>query len=849
MDSSFSILLTTTTAILAIASVALIGWGTHMMLLASWLGYAVPIAPLAAQLFIAFALLLLADALWPNRVYVRLAMAFAALFAIFKGVQVLLWSLTSNKVAELLFIQHMRVYPAQRILEVSRYTGFGFVLASLFLLLCAMRRWNRPARVAADILAVAIFCIGTFPLIGYLHGTPFLYGGRVVPIALPTSVLFILLSVALMAHAPARSRALHLFLGPSTQARLIRAFLPSLALLMLVVSLSDAHLGHWLGKTNPAILAILNTMLVLLASTLLIFFVAPRVGRDLDAAHEALSESQGIAAAAFESSDGIMISDAECVILRVNLAFSGITGYSAEEAVGRKTSLLRSGRHDAAFFAAMWESIRARGSWSGEIWNRHKDGEIYLHWMNITAIQGADGNVTHYVATLTDITQRKNAEEEIRNLAFYDLLTGLPNRRLLIDRLQHALAAGVRSHNCGALLFIDLDDFKTLNDTLGHYVGDQLLVQVAQRLRACVRGADTVARFGGDEFVVMLEGLSQDIDTAAAECKKVGETVLGKLEAPYSLSGLDHRSTVSIGVALFNEGRKDINELLKRADIAMYKAKAEGRNTMRFFDQKLEDAVFARVSLEKDLRHGIANGELILHYQPQVNSDGGITGAEALVRWQHPRRGLVSPMEFIPLAEETGLILPLGRWVMEVACAQIAAWAEDEESAHLTLAVNVSALQFQQPDFVDEVLSLLARTGADPQKLKLELTESLLLSHIDSTIAKMAALNAQGLTFSLDDFGTGYSSLSYLRRLPLSQLKIDRSFVQYLLLDSNNAVIARTIIALGQNLGLNVIAEGVETWEQLEQLKMDGCAAFQGYLFGRPVPIKEFGLICQGTLA
>jgi EAL domain-containing protein (putative c-di-GMP-specific phosphodiesterase class I) len=270
---------------------------------------------------------------------------------------------------------------------------------------------------------------------------------------------------------------------------------------------------------------------------------------------------------------------------------------------------------------------------------------------------------------------------------------------------------------------------------------------------------------------------------------------------------------------------------------------------MRFFDQKLEDAVFARVSLEKDLRHGIANGELILHYQPQVNSDGGITGAEALVRWQHPRRGLVSPMEFIPLAEETGLILPLGRWVMEVACAQIAAWAEDEESAHLTLAVNVSALQFQQPDFVDEVLSLLARTGADPQKLKLELTESLLLSHIDSTIAKMAALNAQGLTFSLDDFGTGYSSLSYLRRLPLSQLKIDRSFVQDLLLDSNNAVIARTIIALGQNLGLNVIAEGVETWEQLEQLKMDGCAAFQGYLFGRPVPIKEFGLICQGTLA
>jgi diguanylate cyclase (GGDEF)-like protein/PAS domain S-box-containing protein len=847
-DSSFSILLTTTTAILAIASVTLIGWGTHLLLLATWLRYAVPIAPLAAQIFIAFALLLLADALWPNCVYLRLAMVPAAFFAIVESVKALLWCTSIQTLSEYFTMRHDKVY--EKILQgrMSVLTALSFLLASLFLLLCAMRRWNRPARVAADILAVAVFCIGAFPLIGYLHGTPLLYGGGVVPIALPTTILLILLSVALMAHAPARSRTLHLFLGPSTQARLVRAFLPSLALLMLVVSLSDTELVPWLAQANPAIVDTLSTILVLSATTLLIFFVAPRVGRDLDAAHEALSESQGIAAAAFESSDGIFISDAECVILRVNLAFSGITGYSAEEAVGKKTNLLKSDRHDSAFFAAMWESILARGSWSGEIWNRHKNGEIYPHWLSITAIKGAAGKVTRYVATLTDITQRKSSEEEIRNLAFYDLLTGLPNRRLLIDRLQHALAASIRSHNCGALLFIDLDDFKTLNDTLGHYVGDQLLVQVAQRLQACVREADTVARFGGDEFVVMLEGLSEDVDAAAAESKKVGETVLGKLEAPYSLSGLEHRSTVSIGVALFNQGRKDINELLKRADIAMYKAKAEGRNTMRFFDQKLEDAVFARVALEKDLRHGISNGELILHYQPQVNSAGGITGAEALVRWQHPRRGLVSPMEFIPLAEETGLILPLGRWVMQVACAQIAAWAKDEETAHLTLAVNVSALQLQQPDFVDEVLSLLARTGADPRKLKLELTESLLLSHIESTIAKMAALNARGLTFSLDDFGTGYSSLSYLRRLPLSQLKIDRSFVQDLLLDSNNAVIARTIIALANNLGLDVIAEGVETQEQLEQLKMDGCASFQGFLFGRPVPIEEFAYLSGQTI-
>jgi diguanylate cyclase (GGDEF)-like protein/PAS domain S-box-containing protein len=846
--STFSVLFTTTTAIVSISSVALIGWGTHALLLASWLTYAVPIAPLAALLLIAFAILLLADGFWPNRVYLRIAMALTALFAIFEGAHVLLLSVTADKVAELFFFQHMRVYPALLIGKISPHTGLSFVLAGLFLLLCALRRWNRPARVAADILAVAIFCAGAFPLIGYLHGTPLLYGGEVVPIALPTAVLFVLLSVALMAHAPARSRVLHLFLGSSTQARLIRAFLPSLALLMLVVSLSDAELVPWLARANPAIVDSLSTMLVLSATTLLIFFVAPRVGRDLDAAHKALTESQGIAAAAFESSDGIVISDAKCVILRVNRAFSQITGYSAEEAVGHKTNLLKSGHHEAAFYAAMWESILARGAWSGEIWNRSKDGEIYPHWLNITAVKGVAGEVTHYVATLTDITLRKEAEEEIRSLAFYDSLTHLPNRRLLLDRLQHALAASARSRQRGALLFIDLDDFKTLNDTLGHNIGDQLLIQVAERLKAQVRETDTVSRLGGDEFVILLESLSEDAETAAAEIQRVGEGILSRLELPYALSGHEHRSTVSIGAAIFGENRESIDELMKRADIAMYKAKAEGRNTMRFFDQHLEAAVIARVSLEKDLRHGIANGELLLHFQPQVDSEGSITGAEALVRWEHPRLGLVSPGDFIPLAEETGLILPLGCWVMEKACAQIAAWAEHEQTAHLTLAVNVSARQFQQPEFVGEVLSLLARTNANPRKLKLELTETVLLSHVEFISAKMAALNEQGLTFSLDDFGTGYSSLSYLRRLPLSQLKIDQSFVHDLLTDTNDAAVASTIIALAHSLGLAVIAEGVETWEQLEQLKRYGCGAFQGYLFGRPVPIEEFGQICLGRL-
>jgi diguanylate cyclase (GGDEF)-like protein/PAS domain S-box-containing protein len=838
---SFSILLTTTTAIFTISLVTLIGWGTHTLLLASWFRYAVPIAPLAALLSIAFALLLLADGLWPNRAYLRIAMGLAALFAIFEGARVLLRSATAGNLAELFFVQHTRAYPASLVGKISPYAGLGFIFAGLFLLLCAIRRWNRPARVAADILAMVIFCLGAFPFIGYLHGTPLLYGGGVAPIALPMTLLFMLLSVALMAHAPAGSHILHFFLGSSTQARLIRAFLPSLALLMLVVSLSDAELVPWLARANPAIVDSLSTMLVLSATTLLIFLVAPRVGRDLDAAHKALTESQGIAAAAFESSDGIVISDAKCVIQRVNRAFSQITGYSAEEAVGHKTNLLKSGHHEAAFYAAMWESILTRGTWSGEIWNRCKDGNIYPHWENITAVKGVAGEVTHYVATLTDITLRKEAEEEIRSLAFYDSLTRLPNRRLLLDRLQHALAASARSREKGALLFIDLDDFKTLNDTLGHNIGDQLLAQVADRLKVQVRETDTVSRLGGDEFVILLESLSEDAETAAAEIKRVGEGILSKLEQPYNLSGHEYRSTVSIGAALFGESRESIDELLRRADIAMYKAKAEGRNTMRFFDQDLEAAVLARVSLEKELRHGVANGQLLLHYQPQVDSEGNITGAEALVRWQHPRLGLVSPGDFIPLAEETGIILPLGRWVMEKACAQIAAWAEYEQTAHLTLAVNVSARQFQQPEFVEEVLSLLARTNANPRKLKLELTETVLLSHVEFISAKMTALNEHGLTFSLDDFGTGYSSLSYLRRLPLSQLKIDQSFVHDLLIGTNDAAVAGTIIALAQSLHLAVIAEGVETWEQLQQLKKYGCRAFQGYLFGRPVPIEEFG--------
>jgi len=547
-----------------------------------------------------------------------------------------------------------------------------------------------------------------------------------------------------------------------------------------------------------------------------------------------------VAATALESQEGMIVTDAEGVILRVNRAFTEITGYSSEDAVGRKTDLLKSGRHDPAFYQEMWKSLTLKGSWQGEIWNRRKNGEIYPEWLTITAVKRDENEVTHYVAALSDITLRKAAEDEIKHLAFYDPLTRLPNRRLLLDRLRQALASANRSRHEGALLFIDLDNFKTLNDTRGHDIGDQLLQEVAQRLVSCVREGDTVARLGGDEFVIMLEDLSRNLQEAATQTELIAENVLSALTRPYLLAGQNERSTPSIGATLFNGHQDSVEELLKRADLAMYQAKAAGRNTVRFFDPEMQSTVAARVKLEAGLRQGIKENEFLLYYQPQVNENGCLTGAEALLRWQHPERGLVSPVEFIPLAEETGLIIPLGQWVLETACTQLRSWADRTEAAQLTLAVNVSIRQFRQPDFVSQVLAVLERTGAKPQQLKIELTESLLLTDVHDVIDKMIELKAHGVCFSLDDFGTGYSSLSYLKRLPLDQLKIDKSFVGDVMVDPNDSAIAQTIVALGQSMGLAVIAEGVETEEQHGFLVGLGCNAFQGYLFGKPMPTENF---------
>ncbi|WP_442867259.1 bifunctional diguanylate cyclase/phosphodiesterase [Acidovorax sp. NCPPB 3576] len=441
--------------------------------------------------------------------------------------------------------------------------------------------------------------------------------------------------------------------------------------------------------------------------------------------------------------------------------------------------------------------------------------------------------------TLVDMSQHKAAEEEIRYLAYYDPLTQLPNRRLLLDRLQQALAASTRSHRCGAVLMLDLDNFKTLNETQGHERGDMLLRQVALRLRDCVQTEDTVARHGGDEFVVVLEDLGDSPEDAAARAEEMGQKILTALRRPFVLEGEAHHSTLSMGVTIFQGVRETVDELLQRADLAMYQAKAGGRNSLQFYDPRMQASVAARAALESDLREGIALQQFELFYQPQMDN-GRITGAEALLRWRHPVRGFVSPGEFIPLTEETGLILPLGEWVLQAACAQLARWAQQPALAHLGLSVNVSARQFHQSGFVGQVLAALASTGADGRRLKLEMTESLLLQDVEDTIDKMAQLRAYGVGFSLDDFGTGYSSLAYLKRLPLDELKIDQSFVRDVLTDPNDAAIARTIVALGTSLGLRVIAEGVETEAQRAFLARNQCYVWQGYLLSPPLPVDGF---------
>ncbi|MTJ83623.1 MAG: EAL domain-containing protein [Telmatospirillum sp.] len=479
---------------------------------------------------------------------------------------------------------------------------------------------------------------------------------------------------------------------------------------------------------------------------------------------------------------------------------------------------------------------------------QRRNGSFVWARARTSVLRDATGAPLHVVTVAEDITERKAQEAEIRHLAFFDILTGLPNRRLFLDRLTETRSSDSDGGTFGALIFVDLDNFKTLNDTQGHRIGDMLLTEVGERLRRSVRAGDTVARLGGDEFVVMLDTLGPDRAVATGHARDVADDILARLAEPYRLEGHVHYSSASIGIALFQGAESSNDDLLKQADVAMYHAKSAGRNTLRFFDPAMQDALSARAELEADLRRAVEQREFCLYYQPQVDAAGRVIGAEGLIRWQHPRRGLVPPGEFIPVAELSDLILPIGRQVVDMACAELAAWQKRPETRNLVLSINVSARQLRQNDFVGEIRDVLARSGIDPAGLKMELTESVLLQDLDDCADKMALLRGIGMTLSLDDFGTGYSSLAYLKRLPLSQIKIDRSFVNDVLVDPNDATIARAIIALGKSLGLSVIAEGVEQREQWRFLQAEGCDQAQGYLFGRPMPARDFlALATTGT--
>ena len=549
--------------------------------------------------------------------------------------------------------------------------------------------------------------------------------------------------------------------------------------------------------------------------------------------------------------DCIITLDGTGNIVEFNPAAVQTFGYSRESVLGKPYLMLIPPRFHAERIAAF---VHYLSTGESDLFDSHteqialsSDDNEFPVEVSLVAIK-IEG-VQFFTGFLRDITARKKAEADIHNLAFYDLLTKLPNRRLMQDRLQHALTSSVRHNQYAAIAFIDLDNFKTLNDTRGHGIGDLLLIEAAARLRNCVRTDDTVARLGGDEFVVILEGLNENLEQAAVQVKAICEKISLALNQPYTLQAQEHFSTSSMGICLFRHQMQSqdltVEELLKRADTAMYQAKQAGRNTMRFFDPAMQADLEARSLLEQDLRQALTQEQFELHYQPQVDGSNQIVGAEALLRWAHPIRGAVSPAQFIPIAEESGLILTIGHWVLETACKQLKAWQDNPNTADLQLAVNISSRQFLQPNFVEQVQLILHETGASAEKLKMELTESMVLDNVEDSIDKMLTLLNLGIRFSMDDFGTGYSSLTYLKRLPLSQLKIDKSFIHDVALDPNDEAIIKTIIGMAHTLGIEVVAEGVETKAQHEFLLLNGCQLFQGYLFSKATDIEAFNLLVQ----
>lgn len=545
-----------------------------------------------------------------------------------------------------------------------------------------------------------------------------------------------------------------------------------------------------------------------------------------------------VAATTFESHEAILITNAIGTILRVNKAFTAVTGYRADEAIGQNPRMLSSGYHGRHFYEQMYRALEQDNQWKGEIWNRRKDGTVFPELLTISGVRDHRKQLTHYVAIFSDISAQKAAEKEIRHLAYFDSLTNLPNRRLLLDRLGQEIAAAKRKQGFGAVCFLDLDHFKHLNDSRGHQIGDELLVQVAQRLKAIIRNEDTACRLGGDEFIIMAPARFPNLQHATTHAAMLAEKLLEAINQPFIVQGSELHFSTSIGVALYPATALQAEEIIQQADTAMYRAKESGRNGISFYHPSMQEAANRRLTLEKEMREALQGDQFVLHYQSQVNEQQQVLSAEALIRWQHPSKGMISPAEFIPLAEETQLILPIGAWVLEEVCRQIKEW-DSQGNVLDHVAVNVSSKQFRQTDFVEQVKQVLSDAGVCPKRLVVELTEGCVIENIDDTIAKMRDLQTMGVRISIDDFGIGYSSLSYLKSLPLSQLKIDQSFVRHID-DPNAAVIVETIIMMAKSLSLNVIAEGVETQAQIDFLTAKGCSSFQGYYFGLPVVADEF---------
>jgi diguanylate cyclase (GGDEF)-like protein/PAS domain S-box-containing protein len=547
-----------------------------------------------------------------------------------------------------------------------------------------------------------------------------------------------------------------------------------------------------------------------------------------------------LAATTFDIHAAIMITDSDGNILRVNNAFTNITGYSAAEVAGENPRMLQSGKQSPEFYDEMWRHVNEEGQWEGELWNKRKNGEVYPEWQTITAVTNVAGEVINYIATFQDITERKKAQALIERQALYDTLTDLPNRRFFLDRLQQELAGVRRREVCGAVLFVDLDHFKSLNDSLGHAAGDVLLQKVARRLVSNVRAEDTVARLGGDEFVVLLPHLHRSEEQSGILVQSIAEKLREAISAPYDIQGHHHVFSPSIGIALFSSESESADDVLRHADTAMYRAKHEGRNRVRFYRPSMQAAADARLVVETDLRHAINQGQFVLYYQPQVDTAGGVIGVEALLRWRHPKHGIILPGEFIGIAEENGMIVPIGEWVLEHAMQQFVVW---NEAGYLNgneyLAVNISHGQLQDNNFVDKVRQLLRETKMNPQALKLELVESVFMDDADEAVLKMQALKKLGVRFAIDDFGSGYSSLACLKRLPLDQLKIDKSFVMEAAADKSDAAIVETIIAMARHLNLDVLAEGVETQEVLDLLEASQCSHFQGFYFSQSLSSDE----------